>query len=188
MKEIKQGFIIFILFSIVTGLIYPAFITTIAQILWEEKANGSLIKTDRGVIGSKLIGQKFTSSQYFHGRPSAIDYKGSISGASNLGPTNKKLFEMVEKEIKNIRTENNLSESAKVPADLALSSASGLDPHISVEAALLQAGRISKVRKIEKEKIVKLINKHIEHKQLGFLGEERINVLKLNLELDNIWN
>ena len=93
---------------------------------------------------------------------------------------------MVEKEIKNIRTENNLSESAKVPADLALSSASGLDPHISVEAALLQAGRISKVRKIEKEKIVKLINKHIEHKQLGFLGEERINVLKLNLELDNI--
>ena len=186
MKEIKQGFMIFILFSVLTGLIYPSFITAIAQIVWKEKANGSLIKVDEKVIGSKLIGQKFISSKYFHGRPSAVDYKGSISGASNLGPTSKKLFETVEQEIKKVRTENNLPANTKIPADLVLSSASGLDPHISLESAYLQAPRVAQARGILLDDVKKLVVKNIEKPQLKFLGQTTVNVLRLNLELDRI--
>ena len=186
MGEIKRGFIIFILFSIFTGLIYPFFITGIAQVFWREKANGSLIVKDEKIIGSKLIGQDFTSPEYFHGRPSAVSYKGSISGASNLGPTSKKLFETVEQEIKKVRTENNLPANTKIPADLVLSSASGLDPHISLESAYLQAPRVAQVRGISLDDVKKLVVKNIEKPQLKFLGQTTVNVLRLNLELDRI--
>ena len=184
MKEIKQGFMIFILFSILTGLIYPAFVTVVAQIIWKDKANGSLIKIDGKVIGSKLIGQKFTGSKYFYGRPSAVDYKGSISGASNLGPTSKKLFETVEQEIKKVRAENNLPANAKIPGDLVLSSASGLDPHISLESAYLQASRVAQARGISLDEVKKLIMKNTDKPQFNFLGQRRVNILALNLELD----
>ena len=184
MKEIKQGFIIFILFAILTGIIYPIFVTGIAQVVWKDKANGSLIKVDGKVIGSKLIGQKFTDPQYFHGRPSAVDYKGSISGASNLGPTSKKLFEAARQEIERVRTENNLSNDMKIPADLVLSSASGLDSHISLKSALLQAPRVAQARGISLENVKALIVKNTEKPQFKFLGQTKINVLALNLELD----
>lgn len=184
MKILKQGFILFVIFSILTGVVYPVSITIIAQLIMKDKANGSLIKSNGRIIGSELIGQKFISSKYFHGRPSATDYSANISGASNLGPTSKKLFELVEKEINKIKVENNLASNIKIPADLVLASASGLDPHVSLESALLQAQRVANERGISREDVVVIIKKHIERPQFGFLGQERVNVLKLNLELD----
>lgn len=184
MKEIKQGLIIFIIFSLLTGIIYPGFITLAAKIIWKEKANGSLIKTDGTIIGSKLIGQKFTSPGYFHGRPSTVDYKGNISGASNLSPTSKKLIEVTKQEITKIKVENNIAADSKIPADLVLSSASGLDPHISLESALLQAPRVAAVRGLTLEDVKNLITKNTEEPTFKFLGQRRINVLGLNLDLD----
>ncbi|MBI1858304.1 MAG: potassium-transporting ATPase subunit KdpC [Candidatus Melainabacteria bacterium] len=184
MGEIKRGFIIFILFSVLTGLMYPVIITGLAQVFWKDKANGSLIVSNKKVIGSKLIGQKFTSPQYFHARPSAIDYKGNISGASNLGPTSSKLIENAQKEINSVRSENALGKDSKIPADLVLSSASGLDPHISLDSALLQAPRIAKIRGITLDKMNKLIYKNLEEPLFKFLGQKRVNVLTLNLELE----
>lgn len=186
MKEIKQGFIFFILFSILTGLIYPIFITALAQVVWRDKANGSLIRVENKIMGSKLIGQKFTDPKYFHSRPSAIDYKGSVSGASNLGPTNKKLIVAVEKEVSRARIENDLETNTKIPADLVLSSASGLDPHISLEAAYLQAPRIASVRDISLNEVKRLILKNTENPQFKFLGKTKVNVLAINLELDSL--
>ena len=186
MNEIKSGLIIFILLSVLTGLIYPVFITSLAQVFWKDKANGNLIIKDKKIIGSKLIGQDFTSSQYFHGRPSSIGYGGNISGASNLGSTNSKLITNTEKQISEVRNENNLLVDSKMPSDLVLSSASGLDPHISLDSALLQASRIATVRGIALDKLKKIIYKNLEEPQLGFLGQRRINVLTLNLDLDKI--
>ncbi len=184
MGVLKQGFIIFIIFSVLTGIIYPVFITTIVQLVMKDKANGSFIKLNGRIIGSELIGQKFTSSKYFHGRPSAIDYSGNISGASNLGPTSRKLIELTGSEINKVKVRNNLAPDVKIPADLVLSSASGLDPHISLQSALLQVSRVASERGVAREDLVKLVVKNTEKPQLGFLGEERVNVLKLNLELD----
>ncbi len=186
MKEIKQGFIIFILFSVLTGLAYPIFVTTVAQIIWKDNANGSLVESQGKVIGSELIGQSFTSVKYFHGRPSNVDYKGSNSGASNLAPTSKKLIEITENEITKTRVENNLSKDVKVPGDLVLSSASGLDPHISPESALLQAQRVAKARDISLDNVKQLILTNTENPQFKILGQKRVNVLKLNLSLDRI--
>ena len=184
MGEIKRGLIIFVLFSVLTGLIYPIFITGIAQIFWKDKANGSLIIKDRRVIGSKLIGQDFTSPRYFNGRPSVVDYKGSVSSASNLGQTSSKLVENVQKQINKVRSENSLVTDSKIPADLVLSSASGLDPHISLDSALLQVSRIARVRGITMDKLKSIIYKNLEEPQFKFLGQKRVNVLTLNLELD----
>lgn len=132
-----------------------------------------------------FIGQKFTSSKYFHGRPSTVDYKGSVSGASNLGPTSKKLMEVTKQEVNKVRIENNISANTEIPGDLVLTSASGLDPHISLESALLQAPRIARVRGVMVEEIKKLVYKNLEEPQFKFLGQKRVNVLTLNLNLDN---
>ena len=184
MQEIKRGLIVFLLLTILTGLFYPLFITGVAQLVWSHKANGSLITKSGHVVGSKLIGQAFLNPKYFHGRPSAIDYKGSISGASNLGPTSKKLLEQVQKQINKVREENALLSNASVPADLVLSSGSGLDPHISEEAALLQAPRVARARNISLENVQKLIRRNIESPQLKIFGRQKVNVLMLNLDLD----
>ena len=184
MQEIKRGLIIFLLLTVLTGLIYPLFITGVAQLVWFSKANGSLLTKDGRIIGSKLIGQMFSSPQYFHGRPSSVNYKGNISGASNLGPTSKKLLEQVQNQINNVRKENFLSDDSPISSDLVLSSGSGLDPHISKEAALLQAPRIARVRNIGLEKVQELIHKNTELPELKIFGQSRVNVLKLNLDLD----
>ena len=184
MQEIKRGSIIFLLLTVLTGLAYPLFITGAAQLIWSHQANGSLIKKNGHVVGSKLIGQMFSSPKYFHGRPSSVDYKGSVSGASNLGPTSKKLFQETQKQINKVREENLLPDDSPLPADLVLSSGSGLDPHISKEAALLQAPRIARERNISLEKVQELIHKNIELPQLKIFGQPRINVLMLNLDLD----
>ncbi len=186
MKEIKRGFIILILFSFLTGIVYPILITIPSQILWRDKANGSLIKVKNEVIGSKLIGQRFSSPKYFHGRPSVINYDGNLSSASNLGPTSKKLIQITKQEIEKVKAENSLSNDTKIPGDLVLSSASGLDPHISLESAYLQAERVSKIRNIPLDTVKNLIVKNTENSQFNFLGEVRVNVLLLNLDLDKI--
>ena len=183
-KEIKSGFVVFLFFTVLSGLLYPLLITGIAQLIWNDKANGSLIKLNNKIIGSKLVGKKFRNPAYFHGRPSNVVYAGNKSGATNLGPTSKKLVEETKKNILLIRNENNLSGDTKIPADLVFNSASGLDPHISPEAARLQIPRISKVRGIPEEKMQKLLYKHIESEQLGILGSQRVNVLELNIDLE----
>ncbi len=188
MQEIKRGLIIFLLFTVLTGLIYPLFITWVAQLIWSYQANGSLITKDGHTVGSKLIGQMFSSPKYFHGRPSAVGYKGNVSGGSNLGPTSKKLFQETQNQINKVREENKLKNDLPLPADLVLSSGSGLDPHISKEAALLQAPRIARERNISLEKIQKLIYKNTEPPQLKIFGQSRVNVLKLNLDLEHSIN
>lgn len=179
MKNIIISIKAFIGFSILLGLIYPLAITGIAQVAFPQKANGSLIIEKGQVIGSSLIGQKFDKPEYFHSRPSAVDYDAVSSGASNLGPTSKKLVQRVEDTIK----KENLS-GEKIPPDMVLTSASGLDPHISLKNAQLQIPRISKIRNISETKLKELVNKNTDSDLIGLWGKKGINVLKLNIALD----
>jgi len=185
-KVIKPAVLLFIVLSVLTGLIYPLFITGVVQVAMPDKAGGSLLTVNGKVIGSELIGQNFTSEGYFHGRPSAVDYAANNSGASNLGPTSERLMEQVRARIAKVRAENNLSPNTSVPADLVLSSASGLDPHISVEGAMIQISRIARARGLAEAKVRTLVDQHIEYPQFGLLGQKRINVLKLNMALDKL--
>lgn len=185
--NIKLAFItsikVFIVFSVLLGLVYPLVITGIAQATMKDKANGSLIVKNEQVVGSSLIGQKFDQPEYFNSRPSAVDYNASGSGASNLGPSSKKLMEQVKERIDNRKKETG---NSLIPADAVLSSASGLDPHISVRNAELQTPRIAKIRNIQEAKIKELINKNTDRDFIGIWGQEGINVLKLNMALDEI--
>lgn len=170
----------FIIFSILLGLIYPLAITGIAQVTMKDKANGSLIVQNGKVVGSSLIGQKFDKPEYFNSRPSAVDYNAAGSGASNLGPSSKKLADRVKTDI----AKNTLS--GNIPADAVLTSASGLDPHISLENAKLQAKRIAEIRGLQILKIDKLISNNTDSEFLGIWGQDGVNVLKLNLALDQL--
>jgi len=185
-REIVTAVIIFVLLSILTGLIYPLTITGVVQTFIPGKANGSLLTMDGKIVGSDLIGQNFTRPGYFHGRPSAIDYRANSSGASNLGPSSRRLIEKVQNEVERVKIENNLAADSLVPADLVMASASGLDPHISVDSARLQANRIAESRGIEPIEVIKLIDQHIEPMELGIFGQPRINVIRLNIALDNL--
>jgi potassium-transporting ATPase KdpC subunit len=168
------------------SLVYTSVIWGIAQITEPDKANGSLISVDGVIVGSELIGQSFASPGYFHGRPSAVDYAGDASGGSNLAPTSAKLMEDVSKRIEQVRKENNLAPDAPVPADLVLSSASGLDPDVSVASAMLQASRVASERGVPDSQVKSLVESYIQPVQFGILGQERVNVLKLNLGLDQM--
>lgn len=184
--DLKSAIRLFLVFSILTGLVYPLLVTELAQNLMPEKAKGSMLTVDGRVVGSELIGQEFVSPGYFHGRPSAVGYAANGSGASNLGPTSAKLMERTGQRVKEIRQENNLSEDAPVPADSVLASGSGLDPHISLEAAIVQVPRIAKTRGMNQSEVQDLVRRNMESSQLSILGQERLNVLKLNLALDEI--
>lgn len=184
MKEIKNALMFLGVMAVLLGLLYPLAITSVSQILFPEKANGSLIMVNGRVIGSEFIGQKFVGAQYFHGRPSEIDYDASTSGGSNLGPTNEKLLERVKERIRQIRRENGLPSDATVPADLILASGSGLDPYISVEAALVQVPRIAKVRGLDEATLRGLIKEHQRKDPFG--NAYIINVLELNIALDGM--
>lgn len=186
LKEIKTAVLLFIAFSLLTGLIYPLLMTGIIQITMPEKAGGSLIVVDGKVIGSELIGQNFSSPGYFHGRPSAVGYSANGSGASNFGPTSAKLMDQVRQRIELVRIENGLSPNATVPGDLVLASGSGLDPHISMEGAMLQVPRVAKARGLPESEVKVLVYQHVEPLQFGIFGQNRVNVLKLNLALDNL--
>ena len=178
-----------LVYTVVTGFIYTLFITIISQTLFREKANGSLIMKDNKVIGSKIIGQKFDDEKYFWSRPSAIDYNPMPSGGSNHGPTSKILKKQVYERRFIFTKKNLLSETATIPTEMLFASASGVDPHISPGAAYLQIERICRSRNFsatQKKKLINLVIDKTELPQLGFLGEKRINVLLLNIELDNI--
>jgi potassium-transporting ATPase KdpC subunit len=185
-KEVKPAVLLFLAFSLLTGLVYPLLITGIVQTMMPEQADGSLIIMDGKVIGSELIGQSFISPGYFHGRPSAVSYAANGSGASNYGPTSAKLMDQVRQRIGQVRTENNLSQDAPVPADLVLASASGLDPHVSMQGAMLQVPRIAKARALPESEVKLLLYQTLEPAEFGILGQERVNVLKLNLALDDL--
>lgn len=189
MKTIIISLKLLILMTILTGLVYPFFIFGIAKIIFQQKSEGSFIIKDGKIAGSELIAQKFESEKYFQPRPSAVGYQPMPSGASNLGPTSQKLKDISDSLRKAFITRNNLPENTDVPADAIFASGSGIDPHISVENAMLQSGRIARARSFDSEKIHKLnefINKNTENPFLGFIGEKRINVLLLNLELDKL--
>lgn len=185
-KLIRPVLMLFILISIVTGLLYPLAVTGIAQIVFPEQASGSLLKREDEIIGSDLIGQNFSGLNYFWGRPSATSpnpYNAANSGGSNLGPTNPALIEAVSDRIKHLRVHHPGKEE-KIPTDLVTTSASGLDPHISPVAAYYQLERVAAARNIDAAIIKSLIDQLIEGPQLGVLGDPRINVLRLNLALD----
>jgi potassium-transporting ATPase KdpC subunit len=186
MKLIIQSIMILIVFTILTGLIYPLLITGISQIAFPKQANGSMIIKEGKNIGSELIGQSFTNDIYFHGRPSANDYDATNSGGYNFGPTSSNLIIMVSNRILDIREKNDLPAGAPVPADMVLASASGLDPDISIENALIQSERIAARRNIPLETVKKLIDENKDVLIAGFWGIEKVNVLKLNIALDEI--
>ena len=186
-KEIVLSLKMLLLMTILTGIIYPLFITAIGQIVFSDKANGSLYFEDGKVKGSFLLGQNFTDSTYFHSRPSAINYNPLPSGASNLGLTSKVLHEQFNERKSNFLITNMLDSAKQVPAEMLFASASGVDPHISKQAAYLQVPRIAKARtlnEIQTNNLYKTIDLITEYPQFGFLGNEVVNVLKLNIKLD----
>lgn len=173
--------------TVLTGALYPALVTGLAKAIFPHQANGSLIEVNGKVIGSELIGQKFTKSEYFQGRPSAAGdgYDASNSGGTNLGPTSQKLADRIKADAEKFRKENP-DFNGPIPSDLLTTSASGFDPDLSPASALAQAPRVAKARGVSREAVESLVMTHIEGRQLGFLGEPRVNVLKLNLDLDHL--
>src|SRR5436305_6075803 len=183
----KKNFVTAVLMTIVTtvllGLIYPLVVTVIAQTFFREKANGQLVHRDGTVIASRIIAQPFSGPGYFHPRPSAAGngYDAASSAGSNLGPTNQKLIDRVSSDVGSAQAEN---PGTPVPVDLVTTSSSGLDPDITPAAALFQVPRISRVRGISQDQVRTLVQRHIQQREFGILGEPRVNVLELNLALD----
>jgi potassium-transporting ATPase KdpC subunit len=197
LREIRPALVLVIVLTLITGVVYPFTITGIAQIIFPDKAQGSLLERDGKVVGSALIGQEFTSEEYFHGRLSATTapdpndatktvpapYNAANSGGSNLGPTSKPLIERIQGDIEKLKQEN---PSAQVPIDLVTTSGSGLDPHISPEAALFQVSRVAKARNLPENRLRQLVAENTSDRFIGLLGEPRVNVLQLNLALDRV--
>ena len=197
LREIRPAIVVLVALTLITGLVYPLVMTGIAQVIFPYQASGSMIERDGKVVGSELIGQDFTSDIYFHDRLSATTapdpkdptksipapYNAANSGGSNLGPSNKALVDRVQADIAKLQKEN---PGTPVPADLVTTSASGLDPDISPEAALFQVPRIAKARNLPEDRIRQLVDDATEGRFLGLLGEARVNVLKLNVALDRL--
>ena len=182
-NQIAVGLRMTVVMTLLTGLIYPGVMTWVAQRWFPAQSAGSLQKKNGATIGSTLIAQNFTRPEYFHPRPSAVNYDASASGASNLGPTSQVLMDRVKADAEKFRAENP-EFSGPIPADMLTTSGSGLDPHISPAAALAQAARVAKARGVATEQIEKLVRGATEERNWGFLGEPRINVLQINLALD----
>jgi len=197
LREIRPAIVVLVALTLITGLVYPLAMTGIAQLLFPHQAQGSMIERSGTIVGSELIGQEFDSDKYFHGRPSATTapdpndptktvaapYNAANSGGSNLGPSNKALIDRVQADVDKLKKEN---PSLPVPADLVTTSASGLDPDISPEAALFQVPRIAQARHLPEDRLRQLVDDNTEGRWFGLLGEPRVNVLLLNLALDRL--
>src|SRR6516164_231611 len=194
-REIRPAIILVVLLTLITGLVYPLAMTAIAGAIFPKQAQGSLIEKDGKVVGSALIGQEFKDDKYFHGRPSATTapdpadssktvpapYNAANSGASNLGPTSKALADRVKEDVDKLKAEN---PGQSIPVDLVTTSASGLDPDISPEAALFQVPRVAKARNMPEDRVRRLVEENTSRRFVGLLGEPKVNVLALNLALD----
>jgi K+-transporting ATPase ATPase C chain len=187
MNHIKTALKLFAILLVLVGVIYPVAVTVLAQFVFSNEAEGSLLYDPSGkVIGSALIGQPFSDPKYFWPRPSVTSeypYNALASGGSNLGPTNKHLMEQIAMRADLLKS-SGIQDP--VPSDLVMASASGLDPHISMQSALIQIPRVARARNLDEETLRKLVLDHVEERQFGFLGEQRVNVLKLNLALDSM--
>jgi K+-transporting ATPase ATPase C chain len=197
LREIRPAIVVLVALTVITGLAYPLAMTGIAEVIFPNQAQGSLIERGGTVVGSALIGQEFTSDKYFHGRLSATTapdpndatktvpapYNASNSGGSNYGPSNKALIDRVQGDIDTLKKEN---PSQPVPSDMVTTSASGLDPDISPEAALFQVPRVAKARNLPEDRVRQLVTENTQARLLGLLGEPHVNVLQLNLALDKL--
>src|SRR5580693_3531522 len=180
LKELKPAILITFVLTIITGILYPLAVTGIAQTLFRKQANGSLIERDGKVIGSEIIGQNFAKPEYFHPRPSQNSYDAANSGGSNLGPTNPDLAKRLKKDADQFRKDNP-DYTGPIPADAITASASGLDPEISPANALAQTGRVAQARGVSRDTLQNLVAANTQQRELGVLGEPRVNVLKLNM-------
>jgi len=185
-KHLRPAILVTLVLCVITGLLYPAVVTAIAQLVFPRQANGSIVTLNGRPVGSELIGQAFTAPYYFHSRPSAAGagYDATASAGTNKGPTDLKLADTLIAGAVAQVVKDDGAEKGKIPADMVTASASGLDPHISPANAELQVARVARVRGADAEAVRALVQRHIEGRQLGFLGEPRVNVLLLNIALD----
>lgn len=184
-SQLRPAFVLLLVLTLITGVIYPLVVTGIAQVVFPKQANGSLITVDGKARGSELIGQQFDDPKYFWGRPSAAGYNAAASSGSNYGPLNPALTDMVQARIDALKAADP-DNTLPIPVDLVTASGSGLDPHISVAAALYQVHRVASTRGLSEADVRLLVEKYTEGRQFGFLGEAVVNVLQLNLALDGI--
>jgi K+-transporting ATPase ATPase C chain len=185
-RQLLAGLGMVLVFTVLTGLAYPLAITGIAQAIFPDQSNGSLVERDGRVVGSRLVAQPFTQPEYFHPRPSVVDYDATDSGGANWGPTNPDLLASVEANAQAYRENNGLAADDQVPVDAVTMSSSGLDPHISIANAHIQAERVADARGLPVEDVLQLIDENTDQRTFGFLGEPGVNVLELNLALDNL--
>jgi K+-transporting ATPase ATPase C chain len=189
MKTITRALILFLLMTVITGVAYPLAVTGLAQAIFPRRANGSIIYRDGQAVGSELIGQNFAGPGYFHSRPSAAGQSGYDAGSSsgsNLGPTNQAFIKNAAQRAAAVRDRNDLTKNKPVASDLITASGSGLDPHITPQAAGLQVSRVAKARHLSEERVQEMVGRNTEGRQLGLLGEPRVNVLRLNIMLDSL--
>lgn len=185
-RQVLPALVMALVLTVATGVVYPLAVTAVAQVVMPGRADGSLVEADGSVVGSSLIGQSFDGAGWFHPRPSAAGegYDAGASGGSNLGPSNPDLIDTVEERVVAYRDENGLDVDSEVPVDAVTASGSGLDPHISVANATMQAERVARARGLDRRQVLDLVRDHVDGRSLGVLGQPGVNVLSLNLAVD----